>query len=39
MWELENRREGDHMEDPGIDGWIMLKLVLKTWDGRSGRFL
>jgi hypothetical protein len=39
IWELENLREDDHVENPGIDGWITLKFVLKTWDGTSGRFL
>jgi hypothetical protein len=33
IWELESLREGDRLEDPGIDGWITLKLILKTeWD-------
>jgi hypothetical protein len=29
-------REGDHLEDQGIVGRIVLKLILKKWDGGRG---
>jgi len=27
-----NRREGDHWEDLGVDGWIILEWISSRWD-------
>jgi hypothetical protein len=27
-----NLRERDHLEDPGIDGMIILRWIFRTWD-------
>jgi hypothetical protein len=31
-----NLREGDHLEDPGIDGRKILRWIFRTWSGGHG---
>jgi len=28
----ENRREGDHWGDLGVDGWLILGWISRRWD-------
>jgi hypothetical protein len=32
---LRNLRERDHLEDPGIDGTIILRCIFREWDVRA----
>jgi hypothetical protein len=33
--EVHTLRERDHLEDPGIDGRIILSWICRKWDGRA----
>jgi len=30
---VRNLSERNHLEDPGIDGGILLRLIFRKWDG------
>jgi hypothetical protein len=30
-----NLREGDHLEEPGVDGRLILRIMFRKWDGRA----
>ena len=32
-----NLREIDHLEDPGLDGRTILRLIFRNWDVRGGQ--
>jgi hypothetical protein len=34
-FEWRNLREGDHLEDPAVDGMIILKWIFERLDGRG----
>jgi len=29
-------RQGEHLEDPGVDGVIILRWIFRKWDGGHG---
>jgi len=32
---MRNLRERDHLEDPGINGRIISRLIFRKWNGRA----
>ena len=34
LW--ENLREGDHLEDPDVDGRVILRWIIEKWVGEQG---
>jgi hypothetical protein len=35
LW-WENLRERDHLENPGLDGRIIVRRTFRNWDGGHG---
>jgi len=34
-----NLRERNHLEDPGVDGWITLRWIFRKWDGKGADWI
>ena len=35
----DNLREGDHLENPGVEGSIILRWIFRRWDVRTWNWI